>query len=98
MTRDANLPEHCRSEYRADETLRRLRRERRAHCTKIGRTAMKKHSAALALLVACAMPFAAYAVPPILQAEKSDTATLAPIAAHWVLVQTEPSGMTIYDR
>jgi len=58
---------------------------------------MKKHSAVLALLVACAMPFAAYAVPPILQAEKSDTATLAPIAAHWVLVQTAPSGMTIYD-
>lgn len=47
--------------------------------------------------VVCAMATAASAAPPILQAEKSDTATLAPIGPHWVLVQTEPGSMTIYD-
>jgi hypothetical protein len=45
-------------------------------------------------LLCCSAPALA---APILQAEKSDVVTLAPIRPHWVLVQTAPGGRTIYD-
>jgi len=35
--------------------------------------------------------------PPVLQAETSDVAKLPPLGAHWLLVQTLPSGMTLFD-